>query len=80
MRYNTTMKSKGKNTARTTGSALPRGFMQIGAMTWHDSPVELWLNRKTGELAFVMNGALVEDEKTNDALQTHLQKVNRPED
>lgn len=54
--------------------------MQIGTITWQGTPVELWLSRKTGELAFVMNGAPVEDEQTIDALQAYLQKANRPED
>lgn len=74
------MKRTKKNNKAASGGPLPRGFMQIGAMTWQGNPVELWLQKKTGELAFVMNGSPVEDEKTIDALQDYLQKANRPEE
>ena len=74
------MKRTQKNNKAVSGGPLPRGFTQIGAMTWQGNPVELWLQKKTGELAFVMNGTPVEDEKTIDALQDYLQKANRPEE
>lgn len=71
-------RSARKKEASQTG--MPAGFRQTGTILYEGEPVELWIHRKNGQLAFVRQGKLIEDPDECSILMAHLQKVNQPQE
>lgn len=71
------MNSKNTKILSISQSGLPKGFRQTGTFTYQGNPVDLYLDRKSGQLAFVENSQLVTDPQRLADLMDAFQKVNR---
>lgn len=58
-------------------SILPKGFRQTGSFTYQGKPIDLYMDRKSGQLAFVEDGQHVSDSNRLNALMQAFQEANR---
>lgn len=62
---------------KTNEPALPKGFRQTGTFTFEGKPVDLYMDRKSGQLAFVSDNELITDPEKQNAMMSAFQLANK---
>ncbi|WP_294729447.1 hypothetical protein [uncultured Faecalibaculum sp.] len=52
-------------------------FRKTGCITFEESPVEIWLNARTGQMQFRQQGREVTDMDLHERILTYLKEANR---